>query len=386
MPILIEKVKPLTPGQEELAKTLISKDYLIVGVFGPTGTGKSLFGLAYGIDSLLKGDYRKFFVVKPMIDIVTGEEITLARGSEQFMTLAKMYLRDVIGDFIEWEKIEELINNGKLMFVDSHYLKGRTFDDAVIFMDEVQSLKPESIIEVLVRVGRNSKLIVAGDPVFQSLQAVERDPAALIRDVLINEEKAKVVDLGIKDIVREGAKRGLRLLIEYRMRLRRLNDVERKILDSARIHSPDADIVTVVEFSDEKKKFEITTDHVPDALIIVKQDNLGRLVGRGGERINAIEKDVGKKIRGVELTLDFANLIRAIHPVSWIWKHIVDIDFAGPQLAVRIYEDVVGAFLGQKGNYVRFIDNVLRKLMNVGVRTFEIEREEIRRKRGRKRR
>ncbi|RLG82681.1 MAG: PhoH family protein, partial [Thermoprotei archaeon] len=204
--MLMEKVKPLTPGQEELANTLLNKDYTIVGVFGPTGTGKSLFGLAYGIDAIMKGDYKKFFVVKPMIDVVTGEEITLARGSEQFMTLVKAYLRDVIGDFIEWSKIEELISNGKLVFVDSHYLKGRTFDDAVIFMDEVQSLKPESIIEVLVRVGRDSRLIVAGDPVFQSLQAVEQDPAALIRDVLISEEKSKVVDLGIKDIVREGAK------------------------------------------------------------------------------------------------------------------------------------------------------------------------------------
>ena len=384
MPILMEKVKPLTPGQEELANTLLNKDYTIVGVFGPTGTGKSLFGLAYGIDAIMKGDYKKFFVVKPMIDVVTGEEITLARGSEQFMTLVKAYLRDVIGDFIEWSKIEELISNGKLVFVDSHYLKGRTFDDAVIFMDEVQSLKPESIIEVLVRVGRDSRLIVAGDPVFQSLQAVEQDPAALIRDVLISEEKSKVVDLGIKDIVREGAKRGLRLLIEYRMRLRRLSEEEKKILDSARIHSPDADVVTVVEFSEEKKKFEITTEHVPDALIIVKQDHLGRLVGRGGERINAIEKDTGKRIRGVELTLEFANLIRAIHPVSWIWKHIVDVDFAGPQLAVKVYEDVVGAFLGQRGNYVRFIDTVMRKLMNVGVRTIEVERTEGRRRRRRR--
>jgi len=380
----MEKVRPLTPGQEELANTLLNKDYAIVGVFGPTGTGKSLFGLAYGIDVIVKGDYKKFFVVKPMIDIVTGEEITLARGSEQFMTLVKAYLRDVIGDFIDWSKIEELISNGKLVFVDSHYLKGRTFDDAVIFMDEVQSLKPESIIEVLVRVGRNSRLIVAGDPVFQSLQAVEQDPAALIRDVLISEEKSKVVDLGIKDIVREGAKRGLRLLIEYRMRLRRLSEEEKKILDSARIHSPDADVVTVVEFSEEKKKFEITTEHVPDALIIVKQDHLGRLVGRGGERISAIEKDTGKRIRGVELTLEFANLIRAIHPVSWIWKHIVDVDFAGPQLAVKVYEDVVGAFLGQRGNYIRFIDTVMRKLMNVGVRTIEVERTEGRRRRRRR--
>ena len=47
----------------------------------------------------------------------------------------------------------------------------------------------------------------------------------------MSEENAKVVDLGIKDIVREGAKRGLRLLIEYRMRTRELSDEEEEILE-----------------------------------------------------------------------------------------------------------------------------------------------------------
>ncbi len=370
--MILEKIEPLTPGQEKILDAL-NDDYDIIGIFGPTGTGKSLFSLAYGIDDVLEGNHRRFIVVKPIVDVVTGEELTMAKAGEEFLKLAKEYVRDVISEFVEWNKLEELIDDGRLVFVDSHYLKGRTFDDAIIFLDEVQALKPESLIEVLVRVGRNSRLIVAGDPVFQSLKAVENDPATLIRDVLMSEENAKVVDLGIKDIVREGAKRGLRLLIEYRMRTRELSDEEEDILEATRIHSPDADVITVVEFSEEKEKFEITSEHTPDALIIVKQGHFGRLVGKGGERINAIEEETEKRIRGVELTLDFRELIRAIHPVSWIWKHIEDIDFAGPTLAVKVNESAFGAFVGQKGNHVRFVDAVIRKLMGVGVRAIEVK-------------
>lgn len=369
--MILEKIEPLTPGQKEIVDTL-NDDYDIIGIFGPTGTGKSLFSLAYGIDDVLEGNHKRFIVVKPIIDVVTGEELTMAKAGDEFLKLAKEYVRDVIGEFVEWKKLEELMDTGRLVFVDSHYLKGRTFDDAVIFLDEVQTLKPESLIEVLVRVGRNSRLIVAGDPVFQSLRAVENDPATLIRDVLMSEENAKVVDLGIKDIVREGAKRGLRLLIEYRMRTRELSDEEEEILESTRIYSPDADVITVVEFSEEKEKFEISSEHTPDALIIVKQGHFGRLVGKGGERINAIEEETEKRIRGVELTLDFKELIRAIHPVSWIWKHIEDIDFAGPMLAVKVSEKAFGAFVGQKGNHVRFVDAVIKKLMGVGVRAIEV--------------
>jgi len=371
--MILEKLEPITPGQREILSAL-NDDYDIVGIFGPTGTGKSLFSLAYGIDSVLNGDHRRFVVVKPIIDVVTGEELTMAKAGEEFLKLAKEYVRDVIGQFVEWNKVEELMEEGRMVFVDSHYLKGRTFDDSVIFIDEVQALKPESLIEVIVRVGRESRLVVAGDPVFQSLRAVENDPATLIRDVLIGEENAKVVDLGIKDIVREGAKRGLRLLIEYRMRTRELSEEEEEILEAVKIHSPDADVVTVVEFGEEKERFEIKSEHTPDALIIVKPGHFGRLVGRGGERINAIEEEVEMRLRGVELSLDFRELIRAIHPVSWIWKHIEDVDFAGPTLAVKVNEDAFGAFVGQRGNHVRFVDAVMRKLMGVGVRAVEVRR------------
>jgi len=377
---ITDKIKPLTPKQGEILDALTSDDYDIIGIFGPTGTGKSLFSLAYGIDAVIEKEYKRFLVVKPIVDVVTGEELTLAKAGKEFIELGKAYLRDVIGEFIDWNEIEKLMEDGKLVLVDSHYLKGRTFDDAVIFLDEVQSLKPESVIEVLVRVGRNSRLIVAGDPVFQSLSAVENDPASLIREVLLSEENAKVIDLGIKDIVREGAKRGLRLLIEYRMRSRELSDEERNIVESARIHSPDADVITAVEFSKEKEEFEISSEHVPDALIVVKQGHFGRLVGKGGERINAIEEDTSKSIRGVELSLDFKELIRAVHPVPWIWRYIEDIDFAGPTLAVQVDSDVFGAFVGQRGIHVRFVDAVMRKLMGVGIKAMEAERKKRRKK------
>ena len=366
--MILERITPLTKGQREIVKALKNPDYDIVGIFGPTGTGKSLFGLAYGIDAV-SSDFKRFVVVKPVIDVVTGKELTLADG-ERFVQLAKAYMMDVIGQFIDFNELEKLISEGKVTFVDPHYLKGRTFDDSVVFLDEIQTLKPESVVEVLIRIGRNSRLIVAGDPIFQSLRNAQ-DPASMIRDILTGEENAKVVDLGIKDIVREGAKRGLRLLIEFRMRTRDLSDVEKDILESAKIHSPDADIITVVEFSEEKERFEITSEHTPDALIIVKQGHYGRLVGRGGERIKAIEEDVGKKIRGVELTLDFKELIRSIHPVSWIWKYISDVDFVGQYLTIAV-RDEIGAFVGQRGLHVRFLDAVIRKLMGVGVRAVEV--------------
>lgn len=66
------------------------------------------------------------------------------------------------------------------------------------------------------------------------------------------------------------------------------------------------------------------------------------------KRINVAEKELSKKLRGAELNLDFKEMVRSLHPTSWIWKHIEEVDFAGPNLQINVYEDVIGAAVGQK--------------------------------------
>jgi phosphate starvation-inducible protein PhoH len=327
----------------------------------------------YGLDSVITGRYRRFIITRPLIDVVSGREISAADLGELYYKIIQSYIEDLVSGFIEWSKVQELINRGQVVIADSHYLKGRTFDDSVILLDDAQSLPVESAIEVITRLGRNSRLIIAGDPVFQR-SIGSRDSASMLRELLLGEENARIVDLGLKDIVRPGAKRGIKLLLESKMRSRQLDDIEKNVLNSARVHAPDADIVTIVNIVDLKKTYNITSEHAPDVLIIAKEGYQGRV--KGGERVQAIEKDTEMKIRVVELTLDFKPFIRAVHPVSWIYKHVVDVDFAGPNLAVKVESSAYGAFVGQKGIHVRFIDHFFRKILDTGVRCYEVEVEE----------
>lgn len=366
------KLQPMSPGQEEMIKVLADRKYEIVGLFGPTGSGKSLFSIAYGIDTILSGKYRRFIITRPLIDIVFGKELTAADMGEMYYKVLQSYVEDVVSGLIEWSKVQELVSRGQIVFADTHYLKGRTFDDSVILLDDAQNIPVETAIEVITRVGKNSRLIIAGDPVFQR-SIGSRDAASLLRELLAGEEKARIVDLGLKDIIRPGARMGIKLLLESKMRSRGPDELEKQVVASARVHAPDADVITVVNLTGLKKRFNITSEHTPDALIVVKEGFQGRLIGRGGERINAIEKDTELKLRAVELTLDFKPFIRAVHPVSWIYKHIVDVDFAGPNLAVKVETNAYGAFVGQKGSHIRFLDAFFRSLIDVGVRCYEVE-------------
>ncbi|MEM4101655.1 MAG: PhoH family protein, partial [Desulfurococcaceae archaeon] len=369
---IFARLQPMSPGQEEMIKVLADRKYEIVGLFGPTGSGKSLFSIAYGIDSVLSGRYRRFVITRPLIDVVSGKELTAADMGEMYYRVVQSYVEDVISGLLDWSKVQEIISKGQVVFADTHYLKGRTFDDSIILLDDAQNIPVETAIEVITRVGKNSRLIIAGDPVFQR-SIGSRDAASLLRELLMGEEKARIVDLGLKDIIRPGARMGIKLLLESKMRGRTMNEVEKQVMSSANVHAPDADLITVVDLIGLKKKFNITSEHTPDALIVVKEGFQGRLIGKGGERINAIEKDTELKLRAVELTLDFKPFIRAVHPVSWIYKHIVDVDFAGPYLAVKVESNAYGAFVGQKGVHVRFLDAFFTSLMDIGVKCYEVE-------------
>jgi len=373
MSSLFDNIKPLTIGQERLINVLKDDSNEVVGVFGPTGTGKSFITVIYGISAVLGGKFKRLIIARPLIDITSGRLESPEELGDLYYRVAGQYLYDIMGDMVPRDDLEKMLRDGRVIITDVNYLRGRTFDESIILLDDAQHAPPENAAEVLMRMGRNARLIIAGDPILQRPLGIEKDGATLMREVLLNEEKAMVVDLGLKDIVRPGAKRGLKLMFELRLRKRSLNDEERKLVDTIKVHAPDADVVTVASFRDIKESLDIKSENAPDALIVAKEGYLGRVVGKGGERIKAIENDSGLKlIRTVEMNLDFKQWIRSMHPVGWITKHIVDVDFAGPELQVTLRKEM-GAFVGPKGVYIRLLDRAFKRLLNIGVRAIEEE-------------
>lgn len=107
--MVLENVRPKTKAQSALLKALEDSTIDIVGAFGPSGTGKSLISLAYAIGALKEGKYEKVIIARPVIDVVTGKELTIADvGVEDYFQIAAAYLRDILAGFIDQNEIEEL--------------------------------------------------------------------------------------------------------------------------------------------------------------------------------------------------------------------------------------------------------------------------------------
>jgi phosphate starvation-inducible protein PhoH len=101
---------------------------------------------------VIEGRYKRFIIAKPVVDVVTGKEVTSVEAGGLYYDLASAYLKDILTGLVEWQEVEKLVKEGKLFFADAHYLRGRTFDETVIFVDDAQAVMPESAIDAFMRI------------------------------------------------------------------------------------------------------------------------------------------------------------------------------------------------------------------------------------------
>lgn len=370
---LPEKIEPVNEKQRQLVAALASPDVDTVGVFGPTGTGKSFITCMYGIQAVKEGKFKRFIIARPIVDAYTGKVHSyLDLGGQAFLELAASYIYDLAGKYLDAGEIRRLMGEEKIVLADPSFIGGRTFEEALVFLDDAQFLPPQTIQEAMLRMGADSKLVVAGDPVFQT--PADPNGAALAREILLGLDRTLVIDFGVFDIVRPGAKKAFHLALEARMRRRPLSEEERAIISMLLAHAPDAQIVTVVDLKSFKQKHGVK--NVPDAIVIAKKGYLGRIIGKGGEKIRKIEEESKLSLRGVELDLDFKPIVSAIHPVGWIRKHVLRTEIVGGNLEVQVSGEEFGAFVGRNGSHVRFLDDVFRSMLGIGVKATSVERKE----------
>ncbi len=369
-------VEPKNEKQRLALDALYDTRISLVGLFGPTGTGKSLLALAVGASQVAANTYSKLVVSKPLIDVVSGEPARIVDQREYEFHILD-YITDVLSIIKNKDKIIDQIKD-KIEIVQPFYIRGRTFDNSFIILDDAQNLPAEIAVETITRLGRNSKLVLIGDPILQT--RMENNAAILGRNILREEEDSFVIDFGTKDIVRPGARRGLRLLFELRLRERRLAPEEKRVIESLRLYAPDADIITVVSLLNAKKQFNIAASHVPDALVIVKRGHVARAIGTRGERIRSVEEDTGLSLRVIELALNFKEYFRAIHPVAWIHSKIIDADLEGPVITVYVRREDLGPLLGQKGAYAKFMNYFFKTCFNAEMLVREASSEKKKRR------
>lgn len=163
--ILVEKINltAKTDSQKKLLKSI--KDNQITICSGPAGTGKTLCSVYMALSLLREqnNSIQKILLVKPVV-VLENEELGFLKGDmkekiEPFMESFKGNAKKLF----RMTNVDSLFDSSVIRFQPLAYIRGNTYDNTIIIMDETQNVTLKNARSLLTRIGKNSKVICLGD-------------------------------------------------------------------------------------------------------------------------------------------------------------------------------------------------------------------------------
>lgn len=197
---------PRSVSQEDYIDALNDDTCSIVVAAGPAGGGKTWLATLAALKAYMEGDCEKIVISRP--NRATDDEgIGHLPGDiiEKMVPWMKPIL-DVLSEHYPMQQLKKMIEDEVIEICPLPFIRGRTFKNAWVLVDEAQNTTPNSMKSALTRLGENCKMVVTGD-VEQS--DIGKDNG--LNDLLqrYNNKKGTdtmtVVEFSRKDVVRSQA-------------------------------------------------------------------------------------------------------------------------------------------------------------------------------------
>jgi phosphate starvation-inducible protein PhoH len=199
----------IQPKTENQRHTFMSygegKNLLLYGV---AGTGKTFLATYFALTDLIAGNAKKIIIVRSAV--TTRDQGFLPGTMSEKLALYETPYRDVFSELCNGRRdvYDLLKKKDYLEFMSTSFIRGLTFDDAIIIVDEVQNLTDHEINSVLTRVGKNTKVILCGDYRQNDLKLTGKKSQESGINTLISVASKMnsfaLIEFNIKDIVRSG--------------------------------------------------------------------------------------------------------------------------------------------------------------------------------------
>ena len=199
----LNKIEPTTKNQELVFKTWKDGDNLILN--GSAGTGKTFVSLYLALEKVLsKSRIKKLVIVR---SVVPTRDLGFLPGTveEKLSAFETPYVNMCAELFNDKGAYEQLKTKNKIEFVSTSYIRGTTYNDSILIIDECQNLTFHELDSIITRLGVNSKIIFAGDAAQSDLiKAHEKTGIMDFKKIIDDMDEFESIEFGIDDIVRSG--------------------------------------------------------------------------------------------------------------------------------------------------------------------------------------
>ena len=192
-------IVPKSFGQKSYFEAL--NNYELVFGLGPAGTGKSYLAVAKGIDMLKKGLIEKIILTRPAVE--AGERLGFLPGDMK--EKIDPYLRpiyDALYDMIPSDRVEKKIQSGEIEIAPLAFMRGRTFNNAFVIVDEAQNTTSVQMKMVLTRIGEGSRMVINGDLSQIDLPSGQVSGLYESKKILGKINDIKIISLEAEDVIR----------------------------------------------------------------------------------------------------------------------------------------------------------------------------------------
>lgn len=191
-------IVPKTETQTELLNALTSSNQVFI--LGPAGTGKTYVTATYAADLYTTKEVDKIVITRPHVTV--GKDIGYLPGTLEEKTYPwALPVLDVLIKHLGKGAVETGIKNGNIEMAPLALMRGRSFDNSFIIVDETQNITTHELKMLLTRVGEGSKIVLNGD-VQQSDLATGDGLSKVIHLAKKHILPVPVIEFGIDDIIR----------------------------------------------------------------------------------------------------------------------------------------------------------------------------------------
>lgn len=165
-------IKPRNAEQTFALHAVMNPSVQLVSIQGVAGTGKTLLALAAALEQ--RQNYRQIYLARPIVPL-SNKDIGYLPGDvkskvnpymEPLWDNLKLIQNQWKETDKEFQKINDMVNQEKLVVTPLAYIRGRSLSNIMFIIDEAQNLTPLEVKTIITRAGEGTKIVFTGD-IFQ---------------------------------------------------------------------------------------------------------------------------------------------------------------------------------------------------------------------------